>query len=111
MPVCRGCLKYIVWVTTKNGKKIPCDNQLVGFVPMRDGKETFVTGDGSVYRGSRVIEGSGIKVQLRGRIAHWATCPAAEKFKPQERAPRPPEQPQTGLFEQGNYQQERGHEA
>lgn len=100
MPICRGCLKYIVFVVTKDNRKIPCDTQMISFIPMRDGKETFVTSDGGVYRGSRIIEGSGIRVQLRGRVPHWATCPEAERFKPKPRAEAQTQAvPQSGLFD------------
>lgn len=56
MAKCKGCGRPIVWVNTKNGRAMPCD----------DVKQTVVTDDGEV---------------VSGRVPHWATCPAADQFK------------------------------
>ena len=56
MAKCKGCGRPIVWVNTKNGRAMMCD----------DVKLTVVTDDGEV---------------VTGRVPHWATCPAADKFK------------------------------
>lgn len=56
MAKCKWCGRPIVWVNTKNGRAMMCD----------DVKQTVVTDDGEV---------------VSGRVPHWVTCPAADKFK------------------------------
>jgi hypothetical protein len=53
---CSTCGKPIVWVRMQSGKAMPCD----------PGNVTIVTDDGRV---------------VRGRIAHWATCPTADQHR------------------------------
>lgn len=56
MSKCKGCGAEIVWIKTAAGKSMPCNSD----------KVTIVTEDGKT---------------ATGYIPHWATCPAAQKFK------------------------------
>ena len=60
MSVCKGCGKEIVWITTVNGKSMPCDAE----------KTTIVTEAGHT---------------VQGYIPHWSTCPKYKEFKKGER--------------------------
>ena len=56
MSKCKGCGAEIVWIKTKVGKAMPCDTH----------KVIIVTDEGET---------------VAGYPPHWATCPAANKFK------------------------------
>lgn len=56
MAKCKGCQAEIVWITTKNGKQMPCNVE----------KITVVTPAGET---------------IVGHVPHWATCPMSKKFK------------------------------
>ncbi|WP_420768732.1 hypothetical protein ACNR9V_03105 [Parageobacillus thermoglucosidasius] len=58
MAKCKGCGAEIVWIKTPNGKAMPCDPE----------KKVLVSDEGEI---------------VSGRVPHWATCPAANKFKKQ----------------------------
>lgn len=53
---CKGCGFPIVWITTKDGKKMPCDPE----------KLTVITDNGDA---------------VTGRVSHFSTCPAADIFR------------------------------
>ena len=78
---CRSCGAPIVWITTKNGKSMPCDakprNYLAG------SKYVFITEDGEAMRGALPEHGM---VQPQGFVGwgytpHWATCPHADEHR------------------------------
>ncbi len=56
MSKCKGCGAEIVWIKTKSGKAMPCDTN----------KVIIVTDEGET---------------VAGYTPHWATCPAAKRFK------------------------------
>lgn len=56
MSKCKACGAEIVWITMESGKTMPCDAN----------KVTIVTESGKT---------------VKGYIPHWATCPAAKRFK------------------------------
>ncbi|MBR2507221.1 MAG: hypothetical protein IKB70_10075 [Bacilli bacterium] len=56
MAQCKGCGADIIWIETKNNKRMPCDIK----------ETTVITIDG------RVVE---------GYIPHWITCPKANEFR------------------------------
>ena len=56
MYLCKKCNQEIVWITTKNNKKMPCDNK----------KTTIVTEKGEV---------------ITGYVPHWSTCAFADEFR------------------------------
>jgi hypothetical protein len=72
---CRGCGRQIVFIRMKTGKLMPCDPVGVRFMPMPGAKETYITPDGSAIRGAQAPDGA------MGYISHFATCPAADKFR------------------------------
>lgn len=71
---CRACGSQIVWITTKAGKSMPCDPDLIPYwkPKRRTGKERFVTENGEVVSGEK---SKGAVIDGYGRIAHFATCP------------------------------------
>lgn len=82
MAVCNGCGATIEWVKTRGGKSMPVNpgyreiKQSQGPVIKRH--IVVVTDQGCVRSGVEVPIGSG---EERGREPHWATCPAAARFK------------------------------
>lgn len=79
MPKCRDCGKEIIFVQGKTGRWIPCD---CGYVQYEKGwgRETVITPKGDTVKKCTVygIEYKGV-VDGKGRIPHWATCPAREE--------------------------------
>ncbi len=78
---CKGCGKKILWTTTKAGRPMPCDPEIVRFRPMTrfgpdQGPEKFMTPEGLVRRGIRDPEGT-----MEGYVSHFATCPKAGEFR------------------------------
>lgn len=59
MAKCKSCGAEIVWITTINGKSMPCNAE----------KTTIVTEDGKT---------------ITGHISHFATCPQAATFRKKE---------------------------
>lgn len=53
---CKGCGEDIIFITSKNGKKIPCDPKPLSLVSLA----------GEV---------------IQGHMPHWATCPEADRFR------------------------------
>lgn len=56
MSKCKGCGAEIVWIKTPAGKAMPCDPN----------KVIIVTDEGET---------------VAGYTPHWASCPAAKRFK------------------------------
>ena len=65
---CTGCHADIYWVKTINGKSMPVNTK----------KETIVVYD---------PESAAYKV-ISGYTPHWATCPAADKFRKKKKSGR-----------------------
>ena len=59
MSECRNCKAPILWVDTKNGKKMPLNDKPFSAV--------------------HVKEGIGEVIQVH--MPHWATCPGADQFR------------------------------
>ena len=76
MSKCRSCNAEIVWIQTPKGKWIPCDAGLIAY--KEGGNELLVKDDGSTVRCTTVFEE---KADGMARMAHWATCPGADKFR------------------------------
>lgn len=53
---CKGCGEDIIFITSKNGKQIPCDPKPLSLVSLA----------GEV---------------IQGHMPHWATCPEADRFR------------------------------
>lgn len=74
MAYCKGCGQLIVWTKMKTGKPMPCDPTVIRF--FAGGPECYVTPDGECVSGSPRPDGDRI-----GYISHFATCPAAKRFR------------------------------
>ena len=78
---CRSCGAPIVWITTRNGKAMPCDakprNYLAG------SKDVFITEDGETVRGALPEPGmmQPCGYVWWGYVPHWATCPHADEHR------------------------------
>lgn len=79
MAKCRGCGASIVWIKTAKGKMMPCNPQMVGFITKTGASGKIVTSDGEVLS-AEVTDDLGSSTGV-GYIPHWATCPAAWKFR------------------------------
>ena len=76
---CRGCGAPIVWIPTPGGKSMPCDAEPVQYRERKGAKGKVVTPNGEVLSadvGVAPEEATGV-----GYISHFATCPAAGKFR------------------------------
>jgi hypothetical protein len=71
----------MIFVTSKKGRAIPCDPDLVTHV-LKPGV-VVVTTDGQVLRGTEESKDTSVQ----GYISHFASCEYAEDFrKPKERS-------------------------
>lgn len=81
MSRCKGCNAPIKWVKTKKGKTIPVNPWPLFVVPNPKGADTVVRENGQTVTGDSVEVGTPGAVV--GYIAHFATCPGADKFRQQ----------------------------
>jgi hypothetical protein len=81
MAVCKGCGQEIIFIKNHKGKFIPCNMEIGYDLPF--GKAVMlVQHDGNILTHTNYDEGTVMHI-LRGRLAHWATCPKAEEFRRQ----------------------------
>lgn len=82
---CRSCGAAIVWITTQNGRKMPCNADPVEYQDNRKGKDVIVTEDGKVVRGTVIDKARPSAlvpiVDGTGYISHFATCPFADQHR------------------------------
>lgn len=76
---CRGCGAPIVFIRTPGGKAMPCDAEPVTYWQDALGLYKIVTPNGEVV--SAKLEGDAQKATGIGYMSHFATCPAADKFR------------------------------
>lgn len=76
---CRACGAPLRFIKTTKGKTMPVDAAPVKFVPQTYAKEIFVTEDGMLLHGVRPAPSD--RDVHDGYISHFATCPAAERFR------------------------------
>lgn len=76
---CRGCGAPIVFIRTQAGKSMPCDAEPVTYWQEPGGPHKIVTPNGEV-RSAR-LEGDLQQATGIGYVSHFATCPAADKFR------------------------------
>lgn len=69
MATCKRCDGWITWVTTPEGKYLPCNLPLM----RGDGMTTLVT------EGGRIMPKA--SAAYKGYVPHWATCPHADEFR------------------------------
>ena len=82
MSRCKGCGAEITWVKMAGGKAMPCDPGLVTYRQRTLGRLKIVTPNGEVVSGDTETDpeqATGI-----GYISHFATCPAADRFRRRE---------------------------
>lgn len=78
MAKCKGCGRDIFWTRTPKGKAMPVDAVPVKYWPDRNGPGKIVLINGELL--SCRFEGPEETAQM-GCTPHWATCPAADKFR------------------------------
>ena len=76
---CHGCGAEVLWIETPAGKNMPCNPKPVPYWVRPKAPGKIVTQHGQVI--SCDLEGDSQTITGLGYIAHWATCPAAKKFK------------------------------
>ena len=79
MAKCKGCGAEIIWVKTASGKAMPCDPELVTYKQRTLGQMKIVTPNGEVLSGDP--EADPVQATGLGYISHFATCPAADRFR------------------------------
>lgn len=80
MARCKSCGREIAWIRLTTGKLMPVDVAPVYYEDRRDGAAVIVTEDGRVSCGhTEAVAVIGSKV--RGYMSHFATCPAADKYR------------------------------
>lgn len=75
---CRSCGKQIMWIKTTAGKSMPVDPTVRPYWPADGAAGKIVTSQGEVV--SCNFDGPRDAVQF-GYISHFATCPAADRFR------------------------------
>lgn len=81
---CRSCGADIIFITTENGRKMPCDAAAVDYQDNIKGKDVVVTDAGKVLKASVVRPTQSGLVPLvdgKGYTPHWATCPFAKEHR------------------------------
>lgn len=76
---CRACGKAIVYMKTKAGKSMPCDEPLRLYWQSDTGSQRIITHAGEVVR----CELTGIPEQASGlgRTPHWGSCTNPDRFR------------------------------
>ena len=79
MSRCKACGAEIIWIKIeRTGKPMPCDAAPIPYRPGAGGNLTLVTTDGRIVHGTR---DSGNKSAPWGYQSHFASCPAAARFR------------------------------
>ncbi|WP_018130693.1 hypothetical protein [Effusibacillus pohliae] len=82
MSKCRACGTKIRWIQTKNGRYMPVNLENVSVeVGTLEPDTCIVTEGGSVLWGRHYRGGEINGYIVTGRISHFATCPAAGRFR------------------------------
>lgn len=76
---CRGCGAPIVWIRTTGGKSMPCDAEPVLYREKAGAAGKIITPNGMVL--SCELDVAPCEADGAGYVSHFATCPAAEKFR------------------------------
>jgi len=76
---CRGCGAPIIRIKTVGNKTMPCDPEQVTYWQDSRGAHKIVTPNGEVL--SARLDGDLQKATGIGYMSHFATCPAADKFR------------------------------
>lgn len=77
MSKCKSCGAEIIWIKTASGKMMPCNPQKISYkntFPI--GNMTLITPEGKIVTGTIDLSSD-----TYGYESHFATCPAASKFR------------------------------
>lgn len=75
---CRACRQQIKWIKTAAGKTMPVDPLVTPYWPSEGASGKIVTPEGAVV--SCEFTGPRDTAKL-GFVSHFATCPAADRFR------------------------------
>lgn len=77
MSKCKSCGAEIIWIKTASGKMMPCNPQKISYKnTFPRGNMTLITPEGKIVTGTIDISSD-----TYGYESHFATCPAASKFR------------------------------
>lgn len=76
---CRACGKPIVYMKTKAGKSMPCDEHLRLYWQSENGSQRVITHSGEVVRCE--LTGDPQKASGMGRTPHWGNCTQPDQFR------------------------------
>ena len=77
MSKCKSCGAEIIWIKTASGKMMPCNTRKIGYRNTDSkGDVTLVTPDGKIVTGTIDLSSD-----TYGYESHFATCPAASRFR------------------------------
>lgn len=82
---CRSCGANIIFITTENGRKMPCNAEAVDYQDNIKGKDTIVLESGKVIKATVIEHGRGNGlvpvIDGKGYVSHFATCPFAGQHR------------------------------
>lgn len=78
MATCKACKAPIVWVQSRAGKFIPCDEGLISYKQDDAGPDVLISDDGDYIKCRLQFDGWATGMARR---PHWATCPHADRFR------------------------------
>ena len=77
MSKCKSCGAEIIWIKTASGKMMPCNPQKISYKnTFPRGNMTLITPEGKFVTGTIDLSSA-----TYGYESHFATCPAASKFR------------------------------
>lgn len=77
MSKCKSCGAEIIWIKTASGKMMPCNPQKISYKnTFPRGNMTLITPEGKIVTGTIDLSSD-----TYGYESHFATCPAASKFR------------------------------
>lgn len=81
MAKCKWCGAEIIWVRTRKGKLMPVNSDPIKISPARDGKQTYISEAGDLFRGDEACEDMSIFFYgyVKGYEVHFGTCPNYKK--------------------------------
>lgn len=83
MRVCGGCGAQIDFIQMKSGSFMPVDPDPV-FIIEGNLRDTFITDEGETIKG-QMISDSKIPFCDVAFVPHWKTCPAAGRFRKEDK--------------------------
>lgn len=77
MAKCKACGAEIIWIKTARGKAMPIDEKPIPYY--KGNNDRIITPDRKIVRCD--LDGKTEDFIGFGYISHFATCPAAERFR------------------------------